>query len=321
MQPAGSLAQRFRRPLDALVSEKTNACTAWSSECLNCTSPLSGPFCAQCGQRAIPPYPSVRELVTDAFWELSGWDGRFAGTMRALLRAPGRLTTAFLEGRRVRYISPLRLYLVASLVYFLVAASAPNLRPNGVIDAPGITITEDKATAVGRVTSATEDARSGGITPEERAKAMQDIARAPAFLRPVLRRGVTDPNGLKKSLFTSMPRVLFALVPVFAAIVGLFFRRRKYPEHLYFGLHLHALVFVALTLSALVKFTYVVPLAATVGVIAAIWIVVYAILALRYVYGESLARTIAKAVGIGVLYAIASGAAIVGLVFWAALFT
>ncbi len=309
-----------RRPLSS-GSDVAPLPESWSTHCLNCASPLSGPFCAHCGQRAIPPYPSVRELVTDAFWELSGWDGRFAGTVRALLLAPGRLTTAFLEGRRVRYISPLRLYLVTSLVYFLVAAAAPNLRPNGVIDAPGITISTGKESAASRVTSATFDARSGDITPEERAAAMKDIERAPAILRPVLRRGVTDPNGLKKGLLTSMPRVLFALVPVFAAIVGLFFRARKYPEHLYFGLHLHAFIFAALTVTALAKFTYIVPLAGVVSVSMALWIVIYAILALRHVYRESRAGTIAKAAGIGALYSIAGAVAMVGLVYWAALFS
>ena len=69
----------------------------------------------------------MRELAVDAFWELSGWDGRFALTVRSLLRRPGMLTREFLEGRRARYVSPLRLYLMASLVYFLIAAAAPDL--------------------------------------------------------------------------------------------------------------------------------------------------------------------------------------------------
>ncbi|MGH9886011.1 MAG: DUF3667 domain-containing protein, partial [bacterium] len=91
--------------------------------CLNCGTPLHGQFCSSCGQRDVPPYPSVRELAVDAFWELSGWDGRFASTVRALARRPGMLTREFLEGRRARYISPLRLYLMASLVYFLISAA------------------------------------------------------------------------------------------------------------------------------------------------------------------------------------------------------
>src|SRR5262245_11850574 len=96
-----------------------------ATPCLNCGVPLAGPFCSACGQRNIPPYPSVRELVIDAFWELSGWDGRFVATVRELFRHPGSLTREFLEGRRARYLSPLRLYLMASLVYFLAGAVAP----------------------------------------------------------------------------------------------------------------------------------------------------------------------------------------------------
>src|ERR1043165_1590104 len=102
-----------------------------SEACLNCGTPLAGPFCSACGQRDIPPYPSMRELVVDAFWELSGWDGRFASTVKALVRRPGMLTREFLEGRRARYLSPLRLYLMASLAYFLFAASVPDVRIGG----------------------------------------------------------------------------------------------------------------------------------------------------------------------------------------------
>ena len=96
-----------------------------SALCLNCGASLSGLFCASCGQRDLPPYPSVRELAVDAVSEFSGWDGRLASTLRALIQRPGKLTHEFLEGRRVRYISPLRLYLMASLVYFRLRQRLP----------------------------------------------------------------------------------------------------------------------------------------------------------------------------------------------------
>ena len=66
------------------------------------------------------------QLVVDVAAEFSGWDGRLATSLRDLVLRPGMLTREFLEGRRVRYISPLRLYLIASLVYFLLAAGAPD---------------------------------------------------------------------------------------------------------------------------------------------------------------------------------------------------
>ncbi len=311
---------------------------AHSAACLNCGAPLSGPFCAQCGQRDIPPYPSVRELVVDAFWELSGWDGRFVSTVRELVRHPGMLTREFLEGRRARYLSPLRLYLLASLLYFVIAASVPDVRLAsgkspifiGLKPAP----TGTAPSAPERVANAADraihtrdqnvdvDLGSQGkpLSAEEKAAALKDIERAPAVARPFLRRAVADPNGLRRGILETMPRMLFVLLPVFAAIVALFYRRRKYPEHLYFAIHLHAFVFLALSIVAVLKFTRSAPLVAVAGLTAALWIPSYATLAFRRTYGGGVIATLAKEVGIGVIYLAAFFTAFVLMLYWVSLY-
>jgi hypothetical protein len=240
------------------------------------------------------------------------------------------LTHEFLEGRRVRYISPLRLYLVASLVYFLIAAAAPNLqlRP-GTTSVGGITFgvttssTKGKSSAPQRVAEATDKAIEGqqGLTGEQKAAALADIARAPKVLQPVLRRGVEDPKGLKRGLLETMPRTLFALLPVFAGIVALFYRGRKYPEHLYFAIHLHAFIFLALAMTELLKFTHIAAIAAAGGLAGGIWVPVYATLAFRRVYGGSLARTIGKEIGIGAIYLVVTGVALTLMVYWVSIAT
>jgi hypothetical protein len=305
---------------------------------LNCGAPLAGPFCAQCGQRDIPPYPSVRELVVDAFWELSGWDGRFASTVRELVRRPGMLTREFLEGRRARYLSPLRLYLLASLSYFIIAASAPDIRTAsgksplfiGLKPSPSGT----RASAPERVATAAERAmrtrdenpdpdlgpEGKPLTAEERAAVLKDIERAPAVARPFLRRAVTDPAGFRRGLFQTMPRMLFVLLPIFAAIVAIFYRRRKYPEHLYFAIHLHAFVFLALAGVGILKFTRVAAVVGIGGTIALAWIAIYATLAFRRTYGGGVGGTIAKEIGIGAIYLAASFAAFILTAYWVSLY-
>jgi uncharacterized protein DUF3667 len=307
-----------------------------SPNCLNCGAPLTGAFCSQCGQRDIPPYPSVRELAIDAFWELSGWDGRFASTVRALVGRPGLLTREFLEGRRARYLSPLRLYLMASLLYFVVAAATPDIGGGSATNGINVRMTPGRAdTAPGapqRVANAASKAMKGSradpdpgkggqpLTAEEKAQALKDIEKAPALMRPLLRRSVEDPARFKRGMLEQMPRMLFVLLPVFAAIVGLFYRRRKYPEHLYFAIHLNAFIFLALTIAQASKFTYSTKISFIVGLIAVIWIPVYATLAFRRTYGGGVAVTLAKEVAIGAIYAVVALIALLVTIYFVALY-
>ena len=114
-----------RRTETTPVRPPATGASDWATVCLNCAAPLAGPFCSHCGQRAVPPHPTTSELAGDAYAELVGWDGKFAETIRLLLRHPGELTRALLDGQRARYISPVRLYLLCSVFYFVVAAGAP----------------------------------------------------------------------------------------------------------------------------------------------------------------------------------------------------
>jgi hypothetical protein len=293
-----------------------------SARCLNCGSPLTGPFCAECGQRDIPPYPSVRELAVDALSEFSGWDGRLLNSVRALVLKPGLLTHEFLEGRRARYISPLRLYLSASVIYFLLTAAAPDIRLSNGRSLSGMQIAVSTGTASStgprRVANAANDALGRGqpITEAERQAALKDIARAPRLMQPFLRRVVADPKGFEHAMLETMPKMLFALLPLIAAIVGLFYRGRKYPEHLYFAIHLHAFIFLALALAVLAKFSGLAVLAIIASVAVVIWIPVYATIAFMRVYGASLASTLMREIVIGVLYAVVSVGALILTLYW-----
>ena len=295
------------------------------SRCLNCGEPLVGGFCSACGQRDVPPYPSVRELAGEALSEFSGWDGRLASTVRALMLSPGMLTHEFLEGRRARYISPLRLYLTVSLIYFLLAAAAPNVNFQsgrslflGLHVGTTITDSSRAQSRPERVANAASGALENqqALNPAEVQAALNDIARAPALMQPFLRRAVTDPAGFKRGVLEAMPKMLFALLPVFAAIVALFYRGRKYPEHLYFAIHLQAFAFIALALTELVKFTQVPVLVMLASGLAVIWIPVYATLAFRRVYGGSIVRTVAKEIGIAAIYFVTWFAAFVLMIYW-----
>lgn len=269
--------------------------------CLNCGEALHGAFCAACGQRSVPANPSVSELAGDAWHELSGFDGRIAATFRALLH-PGRLTREYLAGRRARYLSPVRLYLSVSVIYFLIAAAAPT-------GAGGLRV---------ELTQSDQGA-SRVLTAEERAEVLKQIDSSHWLLRPMLESIAEDPGEFRAQLFTTMPRVFFGMLPVFAAVVALFYRGRRFPAALVFAVHVHAVAFVIFMASELAKFSGSPLVAGVVGVIAAVVFVIYALRSLRAVFGGSWPATIAKAIGIGFGYLVLAGPAFFIVLIWASL--
>ena len=88
------------------------------THCENCGAELRGHWCAQCGQAAIEYRRSFRYVVADLLNEFLNWDSKFFTTIALLILKPWRLTNEFLAGKRVRYVNPLRLYLLASILFF-----------------------------------------------------------------------------------------------------------------------------------------------------------------------------------------------------------
>lgn len=92
--------------------------------CRNCGAALGGQYCAACGQRSRVRLISLWELIKEAIGNITDLDSRIWITLRPLLYRPGLLTREYLAGRRARYIPPFRLYLILSVVFFVLASFA-----------------------------------------------------------------------------------------------------------------------------------------------------------------------------------------------------
>jgi hypothetical protein len=88
------------------------------THCENCGAQLQGHWCARCGQPAIDYRRSFRHVIADLLDEFLSWDSKFFATIGLLVVRPWKLTNQFLAGHRVRYVHPLRLYLLASILFF-----------------------------------------------------------------------------------------------------------------------------------------------------------------------------------------------------------
>lgn len=92
------------------------------TRCKNCDTPLDASFCPRCGQKNVDLERPLPELLGDVLRETFDVDGRAVRTLWTMFRQPGVLTSEFLAGRRSLYSPPFRLYLVISVLFFVVTA-------------------------------------------------------------------------------------------------------------------------------------------------------------------------------------------------------
>jgi hypothetical protein len=265
--------------------------------CRNCGAELTGEFCAACGQRAIDPDPTLRELGHELAEEFLHWDGKLATTFRLLVTRPGALTTEYLAGRRIRYISPLRIYLTCSVLFFFASSIVP--KPPIVIRTGG-----GVQTQVGPISIGQSDSTLAMAALDTLAQQGHGVGRlwGKHFGNALRHRAE-----LSGAVTAAVPKTMFVLVPLFAALVALAFRsrRQRYPQHLAFALHVHAFLFLALTVMLLRRVTTILPVIVGVQLLVLGAIAVYFVKAIRVVYGGSRRAAVLRATGIAGTYFIA----------------
>ncbi|MEE6187338.1 DUF3667 domain-containing protein [Niabella digestorum] len=89
-------------------------------QCLNCGQEVEERFCTHCGQENIEPHDSLWHLIAHYFQDLVHYDNRFWHTFKNLFTQPGFVAKEYLEGKRVRNLKPIQLYVFASTVFFIV---------------------------------------------------------------------------------------------------------------------------------------------------------------------------------------------------------
>jgi hypothetical protein len=173
-----------------------------SERCLNCGAPLYGPHCYACGQPKKGLIRQFSSILGDFFDTVLSLDQRTFRTLFPLYFQPGFLTTEYFEGRRVRYVTPLRLYFFLSVIAFLVISLVA--RPDLSAGPNGLTIGSDndpKALArldpEARTKRLAEIEQAFVLVPEEQRKeAMDDLRReVDQELQSIAKRRQGKPEG------------------------------------------------------------------------------------------------------------------------------
>ena len=286
-----------------------------AARCRNCGAEIGGNYCANCGQETAVELPPAGRFLREAAGRHVALDGRLWRPLGALLFRPGFLTREYLAGRRRRYVRPSRLFVVLSILMFAILGFTMETRL--MIDGGA-----NAGSASNPPAGAAGD-ESVGRHLDRGLEIRVDPADA-AWLAPLLAR-VDEFNALSRDqkvermrvgILRYAPYAAVGLLPVFALLMKIAYagRRRRHPErphayaaHLVFGAHNHAFVFLATSAAALLAVPWL-------RGILVLWMIAYAFLSMKAVYGGRWSGIVLRAAFVAVFYMTSFGIAIAGLV-------
>ena len=301
------------------------------ASCQNCGTPLLGPHCYKCGQPEKGLVRHFSSIIGDFLDSALGFDSRTVRSLWPLFTRPGRLTLEYFEGRRMRYVSPVRLFFFLTIVAFFVGSLVLHADSNPVgadseVAAQGEAAEAEEGADVEQADDENEMKFDFGNGDWDPVTNPVKVAFLPAFANAWLNAQVgraerniprirEDPDLYLQAALSSVPTTLLVLLPVFALLLKLayVFKRRLYMEHLIVALHSHAFLCLALLLmflaTGLERWLGPRSPALQIGfdlVEAAIWLwmPLYLLLMQKRVYGQGWTMTVLKFCVIGLCYSI-----------------
>lgn len=214
--------------------------------CRNCGTEVNGRYCPNCGQLAASFHRPILSLIGETISDTFTLDGRLARTLPVLLFRPGRLTKNYTEGKRARYVPPFRMFLIASLVFYLVLFA---LVPPGQY----INLDEDtRAEVTQGLQEGLEDADLElSQSDRERLEQADIYVDAPGEYREEIEKQVVrvldNPDQFAAQVEAWLPRLSILLVPmtILALTILHIWRRKLYIyDHAIHALHLHSWMFL-----------------------------------------------------------------------------
>lgn len=253
--------------------------------CPSCGAKRKGDYCRKCGEKRIIPERdfSIRKFLNQTLWHFAHFDSKLLKSTWLLFSKPGFLTAEWIAGRRVRYMKPIQMFLVASVLFyfFLPTTTAHFTGPRDMIE---------------------------GYKKQDHVQNFFHYDFEKNFAEKAVLYNVSEDQLAKEFVELAAERSktwLFVLIPVWGACIFLFFRR-KIPwivPHLIFAMH--ALTFYILLDLSIHPVMYLLDI--TYGgkyifMFLMLTFPVYQALAARRVYGSTWPVTIINTTGVAACF-------------------
>ena len=230
------------------------------NKCENCGYIVDRAYCSECGQKNTYTRQPFLHLLAHFFEDLTHYDSGFWKTIKHLLFRPARLTKEYLQGRRLTYVPPVKLYIFISFVtFFLLSLS---------VDGNDFEFNSDSGTGIQVKTKAPEDddGYTNGNLAFKSVKELEEYQSkaseseklfigeywvAKATLK-MLEKKVSSEDVKNKILYT-LPKVLFIYMPIFAFWLWIFHGKKRWYffDHAIFTLHYFSFLLLLITFTVI----------------------------------------------------------------------
>jgi hypothetical protein len=306
-----------------------------SASCPNCHTVFANEnsnFCAHCGQENHTHKLPVKHFLMELVESFTHFDTKFVATFKDLIFTPGLVIQNFNDNKRTRYVPPIRIYAFMSFAFFLffslaVSSEIENesmtlkTKPNKTISLrTNIFGTDTKVdTLTSRELSERLSLTNELIDSTFRSKKIPTNWLNTRVIHTTIKltKGELALTDLFEKFIKYITYSVFILMPIFALLLMLFYRKRNYyySEFLVFSIYFHTLLFGAfgflMLLIGPLPFDYKLN---KVGVILFFGMSIYLGLALKRVFGDSTAKTVVKTLLLSLVYAVLLLISIVSLV-------
>jgi hypothetical protein len=296
-----------------------------SASCPNCHTVFADEqsnFCAHCGQENHTHKLPLKHFAMELVESFTHFDTKFVATFKDLVLQPGLVIQKFNDNKRARYVPPIRIYAFTSFAFFLFFSFAVGSEVKNMSLAVKTTTNksiEPETNLFGTHTVvdtftvhdliASPKLTNELIDSTLRSKNIPTNWLNTRIIHTIIKldkRELTF-NDLFKKFITSASYSIFILMPIFALLLMLFYRKRNYfySEFLVFSIYFHTLIFGAFGfLMLLFSFLRIDYKLNYIGVILFIGMTVYLGLALKRVFADSTPKTVLKTVLLCAVYAV-----------------
>ena len=236
--------------------------------CENCGYTVDVAYCSECGQKNVETRQSFMHLAGHFMEDLTHYDSGFWKTIKYLLFRPAKLTKDYLEGKKITYTPPVKLYIFISFIAFLSLGLIPagedtdtDIVSHEAQLSQSVDLGNTK-TSIKIKTSDTIRAVQAGQYKVKNIRELDSLRELPKDKRINWPQYITakarlnsnnkevSEEQVREIVVHTIPKVLFIYMPIFAFWLWLFHGKKRWYffEHGIFTLHYFSFLLLFFTI-------------------------------------------------------------------------